>query len=57
MKSVRSLGFDLNAFEDLSWWVENDRKKTLLIFMINFNLEMVRVLEKPIFLNEKGYNF
>jgi toxin YoeB len=27
MKSVRSLIFDLNAIEDLSYWVQNDKRK------------------------------
>lgn len=26
---VRSLEFDPAAFEDLAWWVQNDRKKAL----------------------------
>ncbi|HEX8235987.1 MAG TPA: Txe/YoeB family addiction module toxin [Abditibacteriaceae bacterium] len=28
-KPVRSLEFDPAAFEDLAWWVQNDRKKAL----------------------------
>jgi len=31
MKSVKSLEFDPSAFEDLAWWVEQDRKKALHI--------------------------
>lgn len=27
MKSARSLEFDPAAFEDLAWWIEQDRKK------------------------------
>jgi toxin YoeB len=34
MKPVRSLEFDINAFEDLAWWVENDRKKALKIIRL-----------------------
>jgi toxin YoeB len=26
---VRSLEFDQNAFEDLAWWIQNDRSKAL----------------------------
>ncbi|MBF0537400.1 MAG: Txe/YoeB family addiction module toxin [Nitrospirae bacterium] len=33
---VRSLGFDPNAFKDLEWWIEKDRKKALkIISLIN----------------------
>jgi len=31
MKSARSLEFDSTAFEDLAWWIEQDRKKALKI--------------------------
>ena len=31
MKPVRSLEFDPAAFEDLSWWVAQDRNKALRI--------------------------
>lgn len=30
-KPVRSLEFDPAAFEDLAWWIEQDRKKALRI--------------------------
>ncbi len=30
-KSARSLEFDPAAFEDLAWWIEQDRKKALRI--------------------------
>ncbi|MBA3036994.1 MAG: Txe/YoeB family addiction module toxin [Desulfobacterium sp.] len=30
-KPVKSLEFDLAGFEDLSWWIEKDRKKALKI--------------------------
>ena len=28
---MRSLEFDSNAFEDLAWWIKQDRKKSLRI--------------------------
>ncbi|MBD2175975.1 Txe/YoeB family addiction module toxin [Pseudanabaena sp. FACHB-1998] len=28
---VKNLEFDTDAFEDLAWWIENDRKKALKI--------------------------
>ena len=31
---MRSLAFDLAAFEDLAWWVQQDRKKALRIFRL-----------------------
>jgi toxin YoeB len=31
MKPVRSLEFDVSAFEDLAWWIEQDRQKALRI--------------------------
>ena len=31
MKPVRSLEFDPAAFEDLAWWIEQDRNKALRI--------------------------
>jgi toxin YoeB len=31
MKPVKSLEFDPAAFEDLAWWVEQDRNKALRI--------------------------
>ena len=31
MKPARSLEFDRAAFEDLAWWVEQDRNKALRI--------------------------
>jgi len=31
MRPVRSLEFDPAAFEDLAWWVEQDRQKALRI--------------------------
>ena len=31
---MRSLEFDPSAFEDLGWWVENDRKKALKIIKL-----------------------
>jgi toxin YoeB len=34
MKSARSLEFDPAAFEDLGWWIEQDRKKALKIIKL-----------------------
>ena len=31
MKSARSLEFDPAAFEDLAWWIGQDRKKALKV--------------------------
>src|SRR3982750_2975636 len=31
MKPVKSLEFDIAAFEDLAWWIEQDRQKALRI--------------------------
>lgn len=31
MKPVRSLEFDIAGFEDLAWWIEQDRHKALRI--------------------------
>ena len=31
---MRNLEFDLLAFEDLAWWVEQDRKKALRIIKL-----------------------
>ncbi len=29
--SERSLEFDINAFEDLAWWIKQDRRKALRV--------------------------
>lgn len=42
-KPVRSLEFDLLAFEDLSWWVKNDRKKALRL------LKLIKEIERSPF--------
>ena len=34
MKPVRSLEFDPAAFEDLAWWVEQDRNRALRIIKL-----------------------
>ncbi|MEW6212994.1 MAG: Txe/YoeB family addiction module toxin [Acidobacteriota bacterium] len=34
MKPARSLEFDAAAFEDLAWWVEQDRNKALRIIKL-----------------------
>ncbi|GBO51711.1 hypothetical protein APA_306 [Pseudanabaena sp. lw0831] len=31
---VKNLEFDADSFEDLAWWVENDRKKALKIIKL-----------------------
>lgn len=31
---MRNLEFDPNGFDDLAWWVENDRKKALKIMKL-----------------------
>jgi len=31
---VRSLEFDVSAFQDLAWWVEHDRRQALRIFKL-----------------------
>jgi len=31
---AKNLEFDPNAFEDLAWWVKNDRKKALKIIKL-----------------------
>lgn len=31
---MRSLEFDAAAFEDLAWWVQQDRKKTLRLIRL-----------------------
>ena len=31
---MRSLEFDPSAFEDLAWWVQNDRKKAVRLIRI-----------------------
>ncbi len=37
--SERSLEFDLNAFEDLAWWIKNDRKKALRVIDLVLAIE------------------
>ncbi len=34
MKPVRDLEFDPSAFEDLAWWVSQDRKKALRLIRL-----------------------
>ena len=40
---MRNLEFDINAIEDLQWWIENDRKKAIKI------LKMVIEIQKTPF--------
>ena len=42
-KHAKSLEFDANGFEDLSWWVEKDRKKALYI------LKLIREIQRDPF--------
>lgn len=37
--SERSLEFDINAFEDLAWWIKQDRKKALRIVDLVLDIE------------------
>ncbi|MCA6574306.1 MAG: Txe/YoeB family addiction module toxin [Pseudanabaena sp. M57BS1SP1A06MG] len=34
IQPVKNLEFDADAFEDLAWWIENDRKKALKIIKL-----------------------
>jgi len=38
-KPVRSLEFDPLAFDDLAWWIQQDRKKALRIIELVKNIE------------------
>lgn len=37
--SERSLEFDINAFEDLAWWIKQDRRKALRIIDLVLDIE------------------
>lgn len=37
--SERSLEFDINAFEDLAWWIKNDRRKALRVIDLVLAIE------------------
>jgi toxin YoeB len=37
---MKSLEFDINAFEDLSWWVEKDRKSAIKIIKLIKEIQM-----------------
>ena len=43
MKPVRSLEFDPAAFEDLAWWIEQDRRKAIRI------VKLVREIQRDPF--------
>ncbi len=43
---VRSLEFDIAAFEDLAWWVKQDRKKALRLIRL-----IQETQEKPFWRN------
>lgn len=38
-KRVKSLEFDASAFEDLAWWIEQDRDKALKIIKLIKDLQ------------------
>ena len=40
---MRKLEFDVNAFEDLAWWIKQDRKKALRI------VELIKQIEREPF--------
>lgn len=46
---LRSLEFDRDAFEDLAWWIENDRSKALRIvrFIKDIGREPFSGIGKP----------
>ena len=39
MKHLRNLEFDITAFEDLAWWIEQDRAKALRIVSLIKDIE------------------
>jgi hypothetical protein len=43
---VKNLEFDADAFEDLAWWIESDRKKALKIIKLIRNLK-VAIAKNP----------
>lgn len=47
--SERSLEFDIAAFEDLAWWIENDRNRAMRIVSLiaDINREPFSGLGKP----------
>ncbi len=47
--SERSLEFDIAAFEDLAWWIENDRNKAMRIVSLitDINREPFSGIGKP----------
>ena len=42
MKPARTLEFDRAAFEDLAWWVEQDRQKALRI------ITLIKDVQRPL---------
>jgi len=40
---VKNLEFDINAFEDLAWWIKQDRKKALRI------IDLIKQIEREPF--------
>lgn len=47
--SVRSLEFDVAAFEDLAWWIKQDRSKALRIINVikSVQRDPFKGVEKP----------
>lgn len=42
-KPVKNLEFDINAIEDLAWWIKQDRKKALKI------IDLIKQIERESF--------
>ena len=40
---MRNLEFDINAFEDLAWWIKQDRKKALRV------IDLIKQIEREPF--------
>ncbi len=40
---MKNLEFDINAFEDLAWWIKQDRKKALRI------IDLIKQIEREPF--------
>ena len=43
MKPVKSLAFDPSAFEDLAWWIQQDRKKALRL------IKLIKEVQRTLF--------
>jgi toxin YoeB len=42
---VKNLEFDADAFDDLAWWIENDRKKALKIIELIREVQRNRIIK------------